>query len=127
MKRVPNGEFQILQVLWNEPGQTAKQVSDALMMLGKGVGVSSVQTLLRRLESRELVTHEPFGRAFHYSACCEPNTVRAAYARDLLDRMFGGAISGFVTQLMDEEDVSEAELRELVDLVETKLKERQSK
>ena len=127
MTRVPNSEFQLLQALWKEPMQTAKQLSDALTTNDKKVGVSSVQTLLRRLESRGLVIHEVAGRAFHYSASCEPNTVRAAHARDLLDRMFGGAISGFVTQLMDEEEVSEAELRELIQLVETKLEERNSK
>src|SRR5437763_2969538 len=103
MTRVPNSELELLQVLWRQPGQSAKEIADALKALGKGGGISSVQTLLRRLETRGLVAHEAAGKAFRYTASCEPNTVRAAHARDLLNRMFGGAISGFVTQLMDEE------------------------
>jgi BlaI family transcriptional regulator, penicillinase repressor len=123
-KRVPNSELLVLQVLWREPSQTAKQVSDALKAEGKEVSVSSVQTLLRRLEGRGLVQHDQEGKAFLYSAACEPNAVRVAHARDLLDRMFGGAISGFVTQLIDEEEISDEELRELRDLVDSKLKEK---
>ena len=123
-KRVPNSELLVLQVLWRKPSQTAKQVSDVLRAEGKEVSVSSVQTLLRRLEGRGLVAHRQEGKAFLYSAACEPNAVRAAHARDLLDRMFGGAISGFVTQLIDEEEVSDEELRALRDLVDSKLKEK---
>ncbi len=125
MPRVPNSELDLLQVLWSRPNQTAKEVAEALE--GKGVGISSVQTLLRRLESKGLVAHTADGKAFRFSATCEPNTVRVAHARALLDRMFGGAISGFVTQLMDEEEVSDEELRELRELVDSKLKERGKK
>ena len=123
--RIPNSELDVLQVLWSRPNQTAKEIAEILK--DKGVGMSSVQTLLRRLEARNLVSHEAHGKAFRFFATCEPNTVRAAQARALLDRMFGGAISGFVTQLMDEEDVSDAELKELRELVDAKLKERNSK
>jgi len=124
--RVPNSELQLLQVLWSDPRQTPRQITESLNTAGKAVGLSSVQTLLRRLEARGLVKHEADGRTFCYSATCDPGSVRAAHARDLLDRMFEGTLSGFVTQLMDEEKISDTELRELVDLVEAKLKERKS-
>lgn len=127
MTRVPNSELDVLQVLWKHPRQTAKEITDSLTKAGKGVGISSVQTLLRRLETRGLVKRDEEGKAFRFSAACEPNTVRAAHARDLVDRMFGGAISGFVTQLIDDEEVSDEELRELRDLVDSKLKERKKK
>lgn len=126
MKKVPNSELLVLQALWDQPDRTAGQIADALKADGKAVGVSSVQTLLRRLETKTLVRHNVEGKAFRYSATCEPHTVRAAHARDLLDRMFGGALSGFVTQLMEEEELSEAELLELRNLVDSKLNERKT-
>jgi BlaI family penicillinase repressor len=127
MTRVPNSELDVLQTLWRHPKQTAKEIADSLKKSGKSVGISSVQTLLRRLETRGLVQRDEEAKAFRFSAACEPNTVRAAHARDLVDRMFGGAISGFVTQLIDDEEVSDEELRELRDLVDSKLKERKKK
>lgn len=125
--RVPNSELDVLQALWKQPRQSAKEIANTLKDLGKGVGISSVQTLLRRLESRGLVAHESEGKAFRFSATCEPNTVRVAHAKDLLDRMFGGAVSGFVTQLIEEEELDDDELRELRDLVDSKLHERNRK
>jgi len=127
MKRVPNSELEVLQALWRAPSQTAKQIADAMHEQGKAVSISSVQTLLRRLERRGLVRHAAAGKTFHFTATCEREDVRTAHARDLLDRMFGGAVSGFVTQLLEEEELSDAELRELRDLVDSKLKERKKK
>jgi predicted transcriptional regulator len=74
-----------------------------------------------------LVKRQQVGKSYEYSSVTAPKKVRAAHARDLLDRMFGGALSGFVTQLMDEEEVSDEELRELRSLVDSKLKERKRK
>jgi len=124
MTRVPNSELEVLQVLWTETSSTAKRISEALLGRGRSVSVSSVQTLLRRLEARGLVAHRAEGKTFRYVATCRPDTVRAAHARDLVDRMFGGAVGGFVTQLIEEEDLSDEELRELRDLVDSKLQQR---
>ena len=127
MKRVPNSELDVLQALWRSPSQTAKQIADRMHEQGRKVSISSVQTLLRRLEARRLVSHEATGKTFYFTATCEPDDVRSAHARDLLDRMFGGAVSGFVAQLMDEDEITDEELRELRAMIDANLKRRKKK
>ena len=126
-KRVPNSELEVLQELWKQPHQTAKQIAESLNDGGKSVSVSSVQTLLRRLEKRKLVRHKTEGKTFLFSATGKPETVRSAHARDFIDRMFGGAAVGFVSQLVDDEELSDREMKDLRDLIDSKLKERKRK
>lgn len=127
MNKVPKSELRILQVLWMRQRQSAKEIADVLKRDGHEINISSVQTLLRRLEARGLVDHEEDGKSFQFSATAKPSDVRTAHAKDFLDSMFGGALTGFVAQLVDEEEVSDDELRELRKLVDSKLKERKRK
>ena len=89
----PTGrELEILKVLW-EHGPASVRVVYRHMLIaqpeGKDLAYNTVQTLLRLMEDKGLVTHSLAGRAFIYSA---------AYSRDqsavrFLDRVFDGAAS----------------------------------
>lgn len=103
-------DLEILKVLW-EHG--AKSVSDVHKLLrpadGKQQAVNTVQTLIRIMETKGLVTHETVGRAFIY----RPMYSRDESAARFLDRVFDGAASQLLLSLLKAEKISPAELAEL--------------
>jgi len=109
-------ELEILKVLW-EHG--AKSVSDVHKLLrpadGKQQAVNTVQTLLRIMETKGLVTHETVGRTFVY----RPMFSRDESAARFLDRVFDGAAAQLMLSLLNSEKISPAELAEMQTMIAT--------
>jgi predicted transcriptional regulator len=74
---------------------------------------SSVRTLLRRLEARDLVSHTVEGKTFLYKAEVAPTRVAADAVRRLIDGFWHGSAEQFLTGLVDEKVLSAADLRRL--------------
>lgn len=107
-------EMEILKVLW-EHG--AKSVSDVHRLLrtadGKQQHLNTVQTLLRLMETKGLVSHRTEGRSFIY----EPLFSREETAARFLDRVFDGAASQLVMSLVKAERISPEEQEKIRALI----------
>ena len=103
-------ELEILKVLW-EYG--SKSVSDVHKLLrpaeGRQQAVNTVQTLIRIMETKGLVTHTLEGRTFIY----EPMFSREETAARFLDRVFDGAASQLVQSLLKAEKIPPEELDQM--------------
>jgi BlaI family transcriptional regulator, penicillinase repressor len=107
----PTGrELEILKVLW-EQGPSSVRTVHAQLAQGqeKDLAYNTVQTLLRIMETKGLVSHHVEGRTFIYSPCFsrDDNAVR------FLDRVFGGAAAQLVQSLLRTERISPEELDQL--------------
>ncbi len=109
-------QLQIMQVLWQRGHATAREITDAMRALG--VAHSTVQTLLRGLEDKHAVSHKTQERTFVYYPLVSADAVTRSATRDLVDRMFGGSVSGLLAHLLREESVSARELNELKQLID---------
>lgn len=107
-------ELEILKVLW-EYGP--RSVSDVHRLLKTGDGkqphLNTVQTLLRLMETKGLVTHTAEGRTFIYA----PLFSREESAARFLDRVFDGAASQLVLSLLRAERIPPGELEQMRQLI----------
>jgi len=81
---------------------------------------STVQTVMRNLERKGLVTHRTEGRTFVYRPTDEAGRVRGRALRDVLARLFDGSPTALVAALLDVGDFSPDELAELKALIDRK-------
>ncbi len=111
-------QLAVMQVLWARDEASVAEVQNG--MPGKRLALTTVATLLTRLEQRELVTHRVDGRQYLYRARVSPVAVRQSVTRDLLGSLFDGDVTAFVTQLLDARDLTREELADLKRLIRTK-------
>jgi predicted transcriptional regulator len=113
----PTGrELEILKVLWDHGPSSVRAVYRQLLEqqpVGKDLAYNTVQTLLRIMEDKGLVTHETEGRAFVY----RPVFSREHSAARFLDRVFDGAASELVASLLQAERISPEELERVQKLI----------
>lgn len=109
-----------MRALWTHPGSSVAQVRDFLLDEGRDLAPTTVATQLSRLEKKGLITHEVEGRQFLYRARISETQVRRSALARLTEGLFGGNVTALVHQLLDQDDVSAAELAEVKRLIEAR-------
>ena len=84
---------------------------------------STVQTLLRQLEVKGAIDHFQDGRTLIFRPLVEEGRSLAQATRRFLDRLFSGPVRGLVAHLLENEQMSPAELREIEQLIAARREE----
>jgi predicted transcriptional regulator len=101
------GELQlaVMRVLWRRREATAAEVH-AVLEPERGLALTTVATILQRLEKRGLVAHRGGGRAFVYQATVSEPAVRRSALDSLVRSLFAGDPAALVSELLASDDVS---------------------
>jgi predicted transcriptional regulator len=110
-------ELGIMTILWRLGEGT---VADVRAALPRRLAYTSVSTLLRILEQKGVVGSRKEGRGHVYRPRVPKETYEAVSLRHLVGRVFDGAPVSLVRRLLEQEELSPEELRELRRLVARK-------
>jgi BlaI family transcriptional regulator, penicillinase repressor len=116
-RTLTDAEARVMAVLWES--HTAS-VADVVRALSKrrAVSYSTVQTILRILETKGYVTHDKVARAFIYRPLVDEHQARRRALRHLVSRLFKGSPSLLVLNVLEDERIDPDELRQLKKLIE---------
>ena len=109
-------QLSILHVLW-EFGETTTQGVHAAMAESRGLALTTVATLLSRLEKRGILSHRKEGRQYVYRALVTEKEVRHSKVRELTATLFEGDPSALIRHLVRSHEVDRDELERLVRLI----------
>jgi BlaI family penicillinase repressor len=115
--RLGRVQFRIMQVLWSRRAASAREITDALNP-GMNIAHSTVQTLLRKLEDKGVVTHEVQDRTFVFRPTVDPKSITRSATKDFLERVFSGSAAGAIAHLLTEERISSTEMQDLRKLID---------
>lgn len=110
-------ELEILKLLWQLGPSSVRDVHRALAEREPDLAYNTVQTLLRIMKDKELVSHEELGRAFIYTAVFTRDQTAERLAGRFLDRVFDGAASQLVHSLLASERISAEEMDRIQSLI----------
>ena len=115
-------ELDILKALWELGEGSVRDIHERLHPKGEA-HFNTVQTLLRIMEDKGLVGHRAEGRTFIYF----PKHSREKVTRRFLHKVFDGALDQLVLSLLQAEDASAAELKDLERLIAKARRAKQSR
>ena len=113
-----DAEARVMHVLWSLKTGTVAEVVDGMTTNKSTPSYSTVQTMLRILESKGYVAHEKVARAFIYKPIVDERQARRRALRHLVSRLFDGSPSLLVLNVLDDEELDPAELKQLKRLIE---------
>jgi BlaI family penicillinase repressor len=119
-------ETEVMRILWAKGAAT---VHDVVEELERPLAYTTVLTMLRVLEQKGYVSHEPSpegGRAHVYRPTVTQAGARKSHLQDLVDRLFGGKADLLMVGLLRDERWSRAELRQLRAEIDAKLAAKQA-
>ena len=105
-------QLAIMRVLWSRGEASARDVHTALLA-ERGLAVSTIKTMLRKMEDRGVVIHRLHGRQFIYRALIAEADVRDGMVGDLVQRIFRGDSAALVNHLIEAGEIDADELDDL--------------
>lgn len=123
IKRKRPGDLQlaILRVLWQQAEARVAEVHQALQA-ERGLALTTIATMLRKMEDRGLVSHGLDGRQFVYRAVVQEDEVQEDVLRDVVEGAFAGDASALVNHLLRVSDFEPEDLAALKQMIAAKEK-----
>jgi BlaI family transcriptional regulator, penicillinase repressor len=119
-------QLAIMRVLWSHGEATVADVHEALEP-ERGLALTTIATMLAKMEKKGVVEHRAEGRRFIYSPTVSEGQVRRSMVADLTAQLFRGDVTALVNHLLSEHDVDAgelAQLRALISAYETRKEDR---
>lgn len=110
-------QLSILDVLWERGEATTQDVWEQITE-GRPLALTTVATILSRLERKRVLTHRREGRQYVYRAVVSRSEVRRSKVRELTESLFGGDPAALLNHLVRADEVDEAELRRMRELLD---------
>ncbi|WP_425615270.1 BlaI/MecI/CopY family transcriptional regulator [Anatilimnocola sp. NA78] len=111
------GEMEVARVLWELGQATVREVHEAFPEDRK-IDFATVQTYLRRLETKGYISGKLVARTRVYSPKVQPRKVIGRTIDDLIDRLFGGEALPLMRHLIEERGLTPDDLTELRKLID---------
>ncbi len=110
-------QLAIMRVIWNRGEATVADVQDALRE-ERGLALTTIATMLKRLEVRGVVDHRMQGRQFVYRALVTEDLVKSSMVGQLTTRLFKGDPMALVNHLITEYEIDPGDLPRLARLID---------
>src|SRR3954451_13523859 len=112
-------QLAIMRVLWNRSEATVAEVHEDLEP-ERGLALTTIATMLAKLEKKGVVGHRADGRRFVYQPVIDESQVRRSMVAELTSQLFRGDVTALVSHLLSEHDIDPAELAELRALISSR-------
>ncbi len=103
-------ELSIMNVVW-ELGQAT--VRDVVERLPADLAYTTVLTMMRHLEKKGYLTHEAVGKQYVYRPTVAREDVQRTTVAQLTERLFGGAATELISTVLQTQELTDEEVREL--------------
>lgn len=112
-------QYSILRVLWDRGHASAAEICQALQA-ERGLALSTVATLLTRLEKRGVVAHDTRARQYVYHPTVTESDVRRTMVSELTERLFDGDVTALMSHLLSAREMSPGDLARVKALIESR-------
>ncbi len=115
-------QLAVMRVLWQKKQAAVAEVQEA-MAPERDLALTTVATILTRLEKARLVAHRASGRHYLYRPLVSEEEVRRSMVSALAERLFEGDVAALVSHLVSAREIKPGDLERVKRLVEAKERE----
>lgn len=119
-------QSEVMEIIWDRQEATVALLAE-LIGQRRSVTYTTVLSAVQKLEKKGWLEHRTEGRAYVYRAARQRTDVGRSTLRQLLDSAFSGDPRLLLSSLIDETQLSDAELAELRQLIDARRKQTNKK
>lgn len=112
MKTLTEKEEELMQIFWERGPLYVRQIVE--LYPDPKPHFNTISTFVRLLEQKGYVAHEKTGNTYLYRAAVSREEHSRSTLRKVVDRYFGNSLSGVVSALFKDEQLTDDEIRDLI-------------
>ena len=109
--------MEVLHLVWEFGEATVKDVQERILKSRK-VAYTTIMTVMKNLADKGYLKYRKDGVTYVYSPAKEPDSVRFNLVTDLIKKVFKGSPKQLVQTLVEGENLSEKEMKEIRELIQ---------
>lgn len=115
--KISEAESKVLEVFWRAQGPLSADDVVAAMDNDRDWSAGTIRTFLTRLVKKEALAATRDGRRYLYRPLVRREDYVHEQSRKLIDQLFDGRITPFITQFSERQDLSRDDVKELKRLI----------
>lgn len=118
LPQISEAEFEVMKIVWKYAPISTNEVTEKLTKTTNW-NPKTIQTLLKRLVTKKVLTYEKQSRMFIYTPLVEENDYIRQESNSFLKRYYNGNITSMLASYLEDDKLSKAELDTLRHLLST--------
>lgn len=119
MEKLTQKEEEVMQALWSLKKAFVKEI---VSQLDGENHYNTISTIVRKLEDKNFVSYEAFGKTHRYFPIVEKEAYRNKFVNTAMTNYFNDSYKNMVSFFAKEEKISAKELRDILEMIESKEK-----
>lgn len=118
MQKLTNKEEEIMQILWKLKKAFVKDILEEITE--EKPHYNTLSTIVRNLEEKGFVGYKAYGKTHQYYPIVSMEDYRKKFMNTAISNYFNNSYKNLVSFFAEEEKITAAELREILELIEKK-------
>lgn len=115
--QISEAEYEVMKVVWQYAPISTNEVIEKLTSITDWKP-KTIQTLLKRLTEKEVITYEKKSRVFVYTPLIQQDEYIYHQSHSFLNRFYNGHLTSMLTAYLEHEELSEDDMNELKEILE---------
>ena len=112
LPQISEAEFEVMKIVWKYAPISTNEITEKLLQTTSW-SPKTIQTLIKRLVTKGVLTYEKQSRVFVYTPTVKENEYINQESNSFLNRYYDGDITAMVSAYVENDRLSEAELDSL--------------
>ena len=117
LPQISEAEFEVMKIVWNHAPVSTNEITERLVKT-TAWSPRTIQTLVRRLVNKGVLTYEKQGRVFVYTPLVEEQAYLNQENQSFLNRFYGGEITAMLSACIENDQLSREDLQKLRSLLD---------
>lgn len=117
LPQISESEYEVMKIVWKDAPISTNEITDKLLKT-TAWSPKTIQTLIKRLVTKSALTYEKQSRMFVYTPLIKENEYIIQESNSFLKRFYNGNITTMVSAYIEDEKLSETEIKHLRALLE---------
>ena len=119
LPQISEAEFEVMKIVWKYAPINTNEITDKLLETTSW-SPKTIQTLIKRLVKKGVLAYEKQSRVFVYTPLVKENEYIGHESNSFLKRFYGGNITAMLSAYIDNDRLTEAEIKTLRSLLSDK-------
>lgn len=119
LPQISQAEYEVMKIVWEYTPISTNQVIEKLAPTSSW-NPKTIQTMLLRLVKKGALSKEKEGRVFVYYPLVQKEEYRSNASKNFLNRFYGGALGSMVLNFIQQDQLSDEEIKELRNMLDRK-------